>query len=125
MNRTKLREELLQAYNRYYVEGFKTNNVALIDKIVRYPIAYIKDGKVEMMDEYPVDPAKLKADKEWDHSTDWQFDIPAISETSAHAIASATRCRADGSIIERVHGFYGFTRTSGEWKMYSFAEMVF
>ena len=107
----------------YYVEGFKQNevSVSIIDKIVRYPIAYIKMGQVEMRD----DPKGLKEETGWDHSVDWKFDIPAINESSAHAIASATRCRADGSVIEHVYGFYVFTRVDGEWKMYALADTNF
>ena len=120
-----MRDELIKTYQDFYVEGFKANDVSLIDKIVRYPIAYIKDGKVEMLDEYPVDPAKLKAELGWDHSIDWSFDVTGINETDAHMVASATRCRKDGSIIERVHGFYAFTKEGGSWKMYALADVVF
>ncbi len=118
-----LKEELRTTYLKY-VEGFKTNNVALIDEIVRYPITYLKNGVVEMVDCYPIDPAKLKADKGWDHSTDWQFDIPAINQLQAHAVAVAVRRRVDGSIIEQVHGFYAFTKVDGTWKMYAFSEVT-
>lgn len=121
----QLKEELLACYQRYYVEGFRTNDVGLIDKIVRYPIAYIKDGRVEMLDEYPVDPAKLKAELGWDHSIDWSFEVSGVNDTSAHMQASATRCRKDGSVIERVHGFYAFTKIDGAWKMYAMADVVF
>ena len=125
MTEEQLKEELLKAYTEFYMEGFKTNDVTLIDKIVQYPITYIKDGVVEKMDHYPIDPAKLKAEKEWDHSIDWEFEIPAINQTSAHVVASATRCRADGSVIEHVHGFYAFTKVEGNWKMYVIADTTF
>lgn len=125
MTEDQLKKEVQDIYTQFYVEGFKTNDISLIDKIVRYPIAYLKNGAVEMFDHYPVDPATLKADKQWDHSTDWNFDVAAISDQDAHVTASATRRRADGSIIERVHAFYDFTRVDGEWKMYAIAEIVF
>lgn len=120
-----MKEELIELYQKYYVEGFRQNDVGLIDKIVRYPIAYIKDGTVRMMDRYPVDPATLKADLQWDHSTDWSFEVSGASETSAHMVASATRRRKDGSVIERVHGFYAFTKEGGSWKMYALADVAF
>jgi len=125
MTEEQLKEELLNTYTEFYMEGFKTNDVTLIDKIVQYPITYIKEGVVEEMDHYPIDPAKLKAEKEWDHSIDWKFEIPAINQTSAHVVASATRCRADGSVIEHVHGFYAFTKVDGNWKMYVIADTTF
>ena len=125
MDYEQLKDELRSLYMDFYVEGFKQNDVSIIDKIVRYPIAYIKMGQVEMRDSYPVDPKALKEETGWDHSVDWKFDIPALNESSAHAIASATRCRADGSVIEHVHGFYAFTRVDGEWKMYALADTTF
>jgi len=124
MTQEALKGELRKTYQTY-VEGFKTNDVKLIDSIVRYPIAYLKDGAIDMLNHYPIDPKKLKEEKGWDHSTDWHFDIPAINNTHAHAVASATRRRADGTIIERVHGFYAFTKVDGLWQMYAFSEVVF
>ncbi len=125
MKKEELKKELLSAYMNYYVEGFKNDDLSLIDRIVQYPIAYIKEGKIEMFSSYPIDPQKLKAEKGWDHSTDWKFEIPAINDTSAHAVASATRCRGDGSVIEYVHGFYAFTRIDGKWKMYAIADTTY
>ena len=125
MNQEDLKQELIDTYKKFYVEGFKTNNIGLIGQIVEYPIAYIKQGSVTMLDHYPVNPAELKAEISWDHSKDWHFEIPAISENHAHATASATRCRKDGSMIERVHGFYAFKRVDGAWKMYALADQVF
>lgn len=124
MNAADLRTELEQTYTDYYMRGFRDNDVALIDEIVDYPICYLKNGRVEMLDHFPVDPAVLKAEKQWDHSIDWTFDIPAITEAYAHVTASATRCRADGSIIEKVHAFYDFKRMQGVWRMYALAELV-
>jgi hypothetical protein len=71
---------------------------------VRYPIAYLKDGAIEMRDRYPIDPKKLKEEKGWDHSTDWHFDIPAINAHHTHAVASAIRSarmdrRSSGSMV--------------------------
>ena len=121
----QLKNEIIDLYQRLYVEGFKTDDISLIDQIVRYPIAYLKNGAVEMLDHYPVDPAILKSEKQWDHSTDWHFEVSAINDQNAHVVASATRRRADGSQIERVHAFYDFAKFDGAWKMYAIAEIVF
>ena len=114
-----LKEELRKAYQDYYVVGFSNNDLTLIDQVVQYPVAYISNGQVKLYDQYPVDPARLKAEKGWDHSRDWSFDVVAISETEGRIEASATRCRADGSVIEHVHAYYAFTRVDGRWKMYA------
>ncbi len=125
MSYQELKEKLHDTYMKYYVEGFKTNDVSIIDKMVKYPIAYIKDGNVSMCNEYPIDPESLKSEKQWDHSTDWKFEITAVSEHDAHAVASAVRRRKDGSKIESVHGFYAFTLINGDWKMYAVADTTF
>ena len=125
MTREELHKDLHETYMKYYVEGFKTDSVELIDKMVKYPIAYINAGSVEMCSEYPIDPSALKKEKQWDHSTDWKFEIAALNEHSAHAVASAVRCRKDGSKIESVHGFYAFTMTAEGWKMFAVADVTF
>ncbi|TFH88481.1 hypothetical protein EQG41_01195 [Billgrantia azerbaijanica] len=121
----ELQSEVYETYMKYYVEGFKNNDVSLIDEMVRYPIAYIKNGAVTMCDSYPIDPKALKKEKGWDHSVDWEFDVTAVNDSEAHAVASAVRCRKDGSKIESVHGFYAFTKTEDGWKMYAVADMTF
>lgn len=125
MTEQQLKQELHDTYMKYYVEGFRTNNVGLIDQMVQYPLAYLKEGKMTLCKHYPIDPQKLKEEKAWDHSSDWQFEIKGINDTEAHAVAFAVRRRADGSKIESVHGFYAFTRTAAGWKMYALADITF
>lgn len=125
MTREELHKDLHETYMKYYVEGFKQDNVGLIDKIVNYPIAYINSGSVEMCSVYPIDPSELKKEKQWDHSTEWNFEITGLNEHSAHAVASAVRRRKDGTQIENVHGFYAFTMTEQGWKMYAVADVTF
>lgn len=121
----ELKQEVLDTYMNYYVEGFKLNDISLIDKMVKYPIAYINDGSVTMCDSYPINPQILKEENQWDHSIDWKFEVTAVNDKDAHAVASAIRCRKDGSKIETVHGFYAFTKTSKGWKMYAVADTTF
>lgn len=120
-----LKDEVTNTYMKYYVEGFKSNDVSLIDKMVQYPIAYIKDGKVELCDSYPINPEKLKKEKGWDHSIEWKFEVTAVNSKEAHAVASAVRCKKDGSKIESVHGFYAFANTPDGWKMFAVADITF
>ena len=125
MTNDELHADLHDTYMKYYAEGFKTNNLELIDRIVVYPIAYINAGSVEMCSVYPIDPGELKKEKQWDHSTEWNFEITGLNEHSAHAVASAVRRRKDGTQIENVHGFYAFTMTEQGWKMYAVADVTF
>lgn len=123
MRESILKEELLKTYD-IYIKGFKTNNMDLINSIIHFPIAILKNGVIEMLNYYPINPKELKEEKEWDHSTDWNFNITAINETHGHAIASAIRRKKDGTFIERVSGFYGFVKIENEWKMYAFSEVL-
>lgn len=123
MNESALKEELLKVYN-IYIEGFISNDMNLINSIVHFPIAFLKDGKIEMLTNYPVNPKELKEQKEWHHSTDWNFEITAINDTDAHVIASAVRRKEDGSFIEKVGALYGFSKKNNEWKMNFLAEII-
>ncbi len=124
MSYENLKQKLANLYQDYYVRGFKENDITIIDQIVEYPMVYIKDGKVAMVDEYPVNPGELKSAIGWDHSINWKMDVSAINENEAHLTASATRCRADGSEIEDVAAVYFFKRVGEEWKMFGLADIV-
>jgi len=123
MDELKLKDELLKVYD-IYIEGFKSNDMNLINNIINFPIAILKDGMVEMLDYYPINPKQLKTEKEWNHSTEWKFDITAINDKNGHIIASAIRRKIDGSFIEKVSAFYGFAKINNEWKMCSFSEII-
>ena len=125
MNFDELKEVVKNTYMANYVQGFKNNDVSLIDAIVKYPVAYIKEGSVEMFESYPINPQILKEEIGWDHSIDWNFEVTAVNDREAHAVASAIRCRKDGSRIEHVHGFYAFTNTLSGWKIYAVADTSF
>lgn len=125
MSMDQEKAELQKLYEDYYMAGFKNNDVDLINKIISYPFTHLKDGAVNVCDTFPVDPARLKAEKGWDHSAEWQFHIPAINNHQAHAIASVNRYRADGSLIEHVHALYDFKKVDGAWKMHALAEINF
>ncbi len=125
MNTEKLIKEVHDTYMNYYVPGFLNNDMAMIDKIVSYPIAYIQNGGVSMHDTYPVDPQQLKIEKDWDHSSDWEFKVTAANEQQAHAVASSIRRRKDGSMIENVDAFYAFTKTDNGWKMFAVSDVTF
>lgn len=125
MNTDKYRKEVHDVYMNYYVPGFSNNDMATIDKVVNYPIVHIQNGTVSMHDTYPIDPQQLKIEKDWDHTSDWKFEVTAANEKQAHAVASSIRRKADGSIIEYVDAFYAFTKTSDGWKMFAVSDVTF
>ena len=125
MDTEKYKKEVHDTYMNYYVPGFSNNDIAMIDKIVKYPIAHVQNGAVSMHDKYPINPQQLKLDKDWDHTTDWKFEVTAANEKQAHAVASCIRRKADGSMIEHVDAFYAFTRADDGWKMFAVSDVTF
>lgn len=124
MDAVGLCAEVGAAYEAY-LRAFLGNDIAAVDALVRYPLAYIGDGEVRMLDSYPVQPAELMEAKQWHHSTDTDYTVVAISPTKAHVVLpNAKRRRADGSLIETASCFYAFTRTDAGWKMFAFSDIT-
>ena len=116
--------EVIQAYQRY-LQAFLADDIAAIDALVRYPLAYIGDGKVIMLDEYPVKPSALMAAKGWHTSIGIDYEVIGVSETKAHLVLKrCTRVRRDGSPIEEVFAFYAWTRTDDGWKMFAVSDVT-
>ena len=116
--------EVVRAYERY-LEAFLADDIATIDSLVQYPLAYIGDGKVSMLDEYPIKPSALMAAKDWHTSIDMEYEVIGIGETKAHLILKrGTRVRRDGSPIEQVFAFYAWTKTADGWKMFAVSDVT-
>ena len=116
--------EVIQAYERY-LEAFLADDLAAIDALVQYPLAYIGDGKVSMLDEFPIKPSALMAAKEWHTSIDMEYEVVGINDTKAHLVLKrGTRVRRDGSPIEDIHAFYAWTRTEDSWKMFAMSDVT-
>ena len=52
--------EVIEAYERY-LQAFLADDLAAIDALVHYPLAYIGDGKVSLLDQWPFKPSALRA----------------------------------------------------------------
>jgi hypothetical protein len=116
--------EVIQAYQRY-LQAFLADDVATIDSLVRYPLAYIGDGKVSMLDQYPIRSSALMAAKGWHTSIDMEYEVAGVSETKAHLVLKrGTRVRRDGSPIEQVFAFYAWTKTADGWKMFAVSDVT-
>ena len=75
----KERAEVILAYNKY-LKAFIGNDIKGINACVQFPVAYIGDGKVSMLDEFPVKPAELKAAKGWFTTDSIEVDVVAVGE---------------------------------------------
>jgi hypothetical protein len=116
--------EVIRAYERY-LEAFLAEDVAAIDALVQYPLAYIGDGKVSMLDKWPFKPSMLREAKGWHTSIDMEYEVIGISAAKAHLVLKrGTRVRRDGSPIEDIHAFYAWTRTADGWKMFALSDVT-
>ena len=116
--------EVIQAYERY-LQAFVADDIAAIDALVQYPLAYIGDGTVSTLDQWPFKPSALRAAKGWHTSIDMAYEVIGISETKAHVVLKrCVRVRRDGSPIEDVFAFYAWIRTADGWKMFALSDVT-
>jgi hypothetical protein len=122
--RSVSKAEVIQAYERY-LEAFLAEDVPAIDALVQYPLAYVGDGKVSMLDQWPFRPSTLRQMKAWHTSIDMAYEVIGISDTKAHVVLKrCVRVRSDGSPIEDVFAFYAWTRTDDGWKMFALSDVT-
>ena len=119
MNDSRLKQEVMAAYEAY-LAAFRAADVDKINALVRYPIAFIDDGVVRLVNAFPIDPAELIAKKEWHSTIDAEYDVVGVSPTKAHVVLNhAKRLRKDGSMIETISAFYAFTNTPTGWRLFA------
>jgi hypothetical protein len=124
MDKTE-RANLFAAYQRY-LSAFNANDLDGINDCINYPLAYIGADNVTMLDQFPLDPADMKASKGWDRSDAFEIDVVAVGENKAHLLMRNTRrLRKDGSLIEEATGFYAYTKVDGDWKIFALSDIVF
>ena len=120
-----LRAQVLETYNRY-VNAIVEADMDTINSCVGYPLAYIGEESVTMLDKFPIDPREWKKKTGWATSNAFEIDVVAISDKKAHILMrNCRRLRDDGSLIEEATGFYAFKNTNNGWKMYAFSDITF
>ena len=118
------KQELLATFVAY-ARAFRTNDMMALNALMIYPLAYIGDDAVRMVDRYPVVPDELIARTGWADTKDIEFEVVFASAEKAHLILRhATRVRADGSAIETVSGFYALTRRPDGWKFFAVSDIT-
>ncbi len=120
-----LRAQVLETYNRY-LNAFNESDMETIENCIAYPLAYIGEDSVKMLDKFPVDPRELKEKIGWATSNSFEIDVVAVSDKKAHIVLrNVRRLRKDGSLIEEATGFYAFKNTENGWKMYAISDITF
>jgi hypothetical protein len=115
--------EMLATYAAY-VKAFLDNDVAALDRLIQYPLAYIGSGRTTLMDTYPVQPAELIAAKQWHDTKNLNPEVVFFAGDKAVIVRQAMRVRADGSPIEEVSAFYALTLTPSGWKFFAFSDIT-
>ena len=119
-----LKEEVLATYAAY-IDAFRANDVAALDRLMQYPFAFIGNGRVALVESFPIKPADLMAAKQWHDTNDLNPEVVFLSSEKAHVIVRhATRVRVDGSPIEVVSAFYALTRAPSGWKFFALSDIV-
>jgi len=120
-----LRVQVLETYNRY-VNAIVKADMETINNCVAYPLAYVGEDSVTMLDKFPIDPREWKKKTGWATSNAFEIDVVAVSEKKAHILMrNCRRLRDDGTLIEEATGFYAFRNTKEGWKMYAFSDITF
>ena len=120
-----LRVQVLETYNRY-VNAIVETDMETINNCVAYPLAYVGEDSVTMLDKFPIDPREWKEKTGWATSNAFEIDVVAVSEKKAHILMrNCRRLRDDGTLIEEATGFYAFKNTKDGWKMYAFSDITF
>ncbi len=120
-----LRVQVLETYNRY-VNAIVEADMETINNCVDYPLAYVGEASVTMLDKFPIDPREWKKKTGWATSNAFEIDVVAVSEKKAHILMrNCRRLRNDGTLIEEATGFYAFRNTKAGWKMYAFSDITF
>lgn len=120
----QLTQEIMQAFQKYG-QAFNACDIDGINQFVSYPLAYIGVGQVSLVDQWPIDPAELKASKGWHGTTGVKVEVIGANETMAHLVLkSGRRLREDGSPIEDFCAFYAWKKENNEWRMFAISDVV-
>lgn len=120
----KSKKEVLEVYAKLG-KAFIENDMETINAHHQYPLAHIRDGYTILVNEYPFNPVKLMAEKQWHTSINFESEVVFASDDKAHIILRhATRVRKDGTPIETVSGFYALTRMPSGWKVFAVSDIA-
>ncbi|MGE3296659.1 MAG: hypothetical protein AB7I68_04835 [Porticoccaceae bacterium] len=116
--------EVNAVYERY-LSAFLAGDLAAVEALVQFPLAYIGAGETRLLDRFPVSPQALRERKQWHTTINADYEVSLVAPDKAHVILHhAERVRADGSLIETVAAFYAFTRTANGWKLFALSDVV-
>ena len=95
-----LKGQVLATYSAY-VEAFRANDVAALDELIQYPLAYIGNGRTKLLDAFPIQPAELMATKQWHDTQNLDPEVMFTSADKAHVIVRRATRVPSGRITHR------------------------
>ena len=122
--KSELRAEVYKVYQSY-LDAFNREDMDGINACIEFPLTHIGNGKITVLDKFPLAPTEMKKAKGWHRSDSFEIDVVAMTETKAHLLCrNVRRLREDGSLIEQVSAFYAFKKTADGWKMFAISDVV-
>jgi hypothetical protein len=122
--------EELEAFYKSYGAAFVTEDAAAISKSFGCPVAWISGQ--QGLDQFATESdirrmlGKFLTDlkeRGWVRSEVDQLKIWPLAEDLAMLLGDVTRYMADGSVLERVRGWYIVRRDTAGWKIITLSEV--
>lgn len=110
-----LRTEVIATLESY-VAAFERGTRDDLQAFCKLPVAYVTDDEVQLRERYPFDPVKLREVTGIARSN-VTIDVVHVDGHKAHVLINGTRCRADGSVVERIGAVYLLHRVAASWKI--------
>jgi hypothetical protein len=73
------KEEVLASYAAY-LAAFQADDLAALNALIQFPFAYIGQGSTVLLDTFPIQPAALKAAKQWHSTKDYSHEVVFASD---------------------------------------------
>jgi len=89
------------AYERY-LRAFLDGDLAAVEALVRFPLAYIGAGETHLLDRFPVSPQALRERKQWHTTVNADYEVSLVAPDKAHVILRGAGAR--GRLADRDRG---------------------
>ena len=74
--KSELRAEVYKVYQSY-LDAFNREDMDGINACIEFPLTHIGNGKINVLDKFPLSPTEMKKAKGWHRSDSFEIDIVA------------------------------------------------
>lgn len=110
-----LHREVVETLDKY-IRIFETGNIDDVTPFVKFPMTYISENKLSILEDYPFDPARLR-EKIGFHRSEASYQVLGLDENKAHVNITAIRYRTDDTAIEKIEAVYILLKIDTAWKI--------